>query len=90
MGVILRPRTPAAAERQFAVIEVKPASLGPVHLLRLLHSLCIHVSGVAVLLDSRGLSNAQIRRIDVTDLWQVGKEDTYGYGLVNVQAAVGR
>ena len=56
----------------------------------MLHISCIHVSGVAVLLDSRGLSNAQIRRIEVTDLWQVGKEDTYGYGLVNVQAAVGR
>ena len=73
-----------------ACLEQNPAGLGPGHLLRLLHISCIHVSGVAVLLDSRGLSNAQIRRIEVTDLWQVGKEDTYGYGLVNVQAAVGR
>jgi hypothetical protein len=73
-----------------ACLEQNPASLGPVHLLRLLHLLCVHVSGVAVLLDSRALSNAQIRRIEVTDLWQVGKEDMYGYGLVNVQAAVGR
>ena len=72
------------------MIEAKPASLGPVHLLRLLHLLCIHVSGVAVLLDSRGLTNAQIRRKEVTDLWQVGTENTYGYRLVNVQAAVGR
>ena len=72
------------------MIEVKLASLDPVHLLRLLHSLCIHVSGVAVLLDSRGLSNAQIRRIEVTDLWQVGTENTYGYRLANIQAAVGR
>jgi len=52
--------------------------------------LCIHVSGVAVLLDSRGLNNAQIRRIEVTDLWQAGKDDKYGYRLVNVQAAIGR
>ena len=60
------------------------------HLLRLLHLLCIHVSGVAVLLDSRGLNNAQIRRIEVTDLWQAGKDDKYGYRLVHVQAAIGR
>jgi hypothetical protein len=72
------------------VIEAKPARLGPAHLLRLLHLLCIHVSGVAVLLDSRGLNNAQIRRIEVTDLWQAGKDDKYGYRLVNVQAAIGR
>ncbi len=51
------------------------------------------VSGVAALVDSRGLTNVQVRRrieATVTDLGPVGRDNTYGYGLVNAQAAVGR
>ena len=51
------------------------------------------VSGVAALVDSRGLTNAQVRqRIEATatDRGAAGKDNTYGHGLVNAQAAVGR
>jgi subtilisin family serine protease len=52
-----------------------------------------YVSGVAALLDSRGLTNVQIRRrieATATDLGPAGRDNTYGHGLVNAQAAVGR
>ena len=51
------------------------------------------VSGVAALLDSRGLTNTQIRRRiegTATDLGPAGKDNQYGHGLVNARAAVGR
>ncbi len=49
-----------------------------------------YVSGVAALLDSRGLTNAQIRRrieATATDLGPAGRDNAYGRGLVNAQAS---
>lgn len=50
-----------------------------------------HVAGIAALLKSQGLSKTQIRqRIEgwVTDLGPTGRDNEYGHGLVNAQAAV--
>lgn len=50
------------------------------------------VAGVAALLDSQGLTAAQIRqRIEgtATDLGAAGRDSFFGYGLVNARAAVG-
>jgi subtilisin family serine protease len=49
------------------------------------------VAGIAAMLDSRGLSNAQIRaRIQstATNLGPAGRDNTFGHGLVNARAAL--
>lgn len=52
-----------------------------------------HVSGVAALVWAKntGLTNAQLRKIlqdTATDLGDAGKDNKYGYGLVNAEKAV--
>lgn len=49
------------------------------------------VAGIAAMLKSRGMNNVQIRQrilSTATDLGTRGRDNSYGYGLVNAQAAV--